>query len=47
MYIRTPSVFSNRVEIYAAIWASLWESLVLPYANNKGADQIGAFVIRC
>ena len=35
-------------------WASSWENLFLPYANNKGADQsahprslIGAFVVRC
>ena len=36
------------------IWATSWENLFLPYANNKGADQpahprslISAFVIRC
>ena len=36
------------------IWAMLWENLFLPYANNKGADQLAhlhslirAFVIRC
>ena len=35
-------------------WATSWENLFLPYANNKGADQpahprslISAFVIRC
>ena len=31
-------------------WASSWENLFLPYANNKGADQpslISIFVIRC
>ena len=35
-------------------WASLWDNLFLPYANNKGADQpahprslISAFVVRC
>ena len=35
-------------------WASLWENLFIPYANNKGADQpahprslISAFVVRC
>ena len=37
-----------------SIWATSWENLFLPYANNKGADQpahphslISAFVIRC
>ena len=36
------------------IWAASWQNLVLPYANNKGADQpahsrclISAFVVRC
>ena len=36
------------------IWATSWENLFLPYANNKGTDQpahpcslISAFVIRC
>ena len=24
--------------IYSTIWASSWENLFLPYANNKGAD---------
>ena len=35
-------------------WATSWENLTLPYANNKGADQpahlcslISAFVIHC
>ena len=35
-------------------WATSWENLFMPYANNKGADQpahprslIGAFVVRC
>ena len=35
-------------------WATLWENLFIPYANNKGADQpahprslINAFVVRC
>ena len=37
-----------------AIWATSWENLFYPYANNKGADQpmrpcslISAFVVRC
>ena len=36
------------------IWATSWENLFMPYANNKDADQpaqprslISAFVIRC
>ena len=36
------------------IWATSWEILLLPYANNKAADQpvhthslISAFVVRC
>ena len=36
------------------IWATSWENLFLPYANNKGADQpvhvhslISAFVVPC
>ena len=36
------------------IWATSWENLFLPYANNKSADQpahphslISAFVVRC
>ena len=35
-------------------WATSWENLFLPYANNKGADQptyprslISTFVVRC
>ena len=36
------------------IWATSWENLIMPYANNKGADQpvyprslISTFVVRC
>ena len=36
------------------IWATSWENLFMPYANNKGADQpaypcslISTFVVRC
>ena len=36
------------------IWATSWENLFMPFANNKGADQpahprslISAFVVRC
>ena len=36
------------------IWATSWENLFMPYANNKGEDQseyprslISAFVVRC
>ena len=35
-------------------WATSWENMFMPYANNKGADQpahprslISAFVVRC
>ena len=35
-------------------WATSWENLFLPYANNKGTNQpahsrslISAFVVRC
>ena len=38
----------------AMIWATSWENLFLPYANNKGADQpahprslISTFVVCC
>ena len=36
------------------IWATPWENLIMPYANNKGADQpahprslISAFIVHC
>ena len=42
------------VEKLLLIWATSWENLFMPYANNKGADQlahprslISAFVVRC
>ena len=28
------------------IWASSWENMFLPYANNKGS-LISAFLVRC
>ena len=35
-------------------WTTFWENLFMPYANNKGADQlahlrslIGTFVVHC
>ena len=41
-------------DIFLWIWATSWQNLLLPYANNKGADQpthlrslISAFVVRC
>ena len=50
MYTR---LFLN-VEMDSSNWASSWENLFMPYANNKGADQparprslISAFVVRC
>ena len=46
--------YGSREIIPENIWASSWENLFLPYANNKDADQtahprslIGVFVIRC
>ena len=46
---------SNSFSILKIIrWATSWENLFLPYANNKGTDQaahlrslISAFVVRC
>ena len=46
----------NKIAIgfYVIIWASSWQNLLLPYANNKGADQpaharslISSFVVHC
>ena len=42
-------------QVYPLItWATSWENLFMPYANNKGADQpahprnlISTFVVRC
>ena len=40
--------------LFGSTWATSWENLFMPYANNKGADQpahprslINAFVVRC
>ena len=48
------SVISRKLEVHPIIWASSQENLLLPYANNKGADQlahpcslISTFVVRC
>ena len=38
------------VTISSYIWATSWQNLILPYANNKGTDQparISTFVLRC
>ena len=52
-------MFKSRKLLYmtfisVTIWATSWENLFMPYANNKGADQpahprslISAFVVRC
>ena len=44
----------SRKQITKYIWATSWENLFMPYANNKCADQpahlrslISAFVFRC
>ena len=41
-------------QVLLLLWATSWENLFLPYANNKGADQpahprslISTFVVRC
>ena len=41
-------------KLYITIWATSWENLFMPYANNKGTDQpahphslISTFVVRC
>ena len=46
--------FSYFIKNIWMIWATSWENLFMPYANNKGADQpahprslISAFVVRC
>ena len=45
-------LFLSKIRIYK--WATSWENLFMPYANNKGADQpahpcslISTFVVRC
>ena len=45
---------SKQREVSRNIWATSWENLFLPYANNKGADQpahpcslISTFVVCC
>ena len=46
--------FTTKSHISDSVWATSWENLFMPYANNKGADQpvrprslISAFVIHC
>ena len=45
---------TQRIIDMIMIWATSWENLFMPYANNKGADQpahlrslISAFIVRC
>ena len=45
---------STKISVTMKIWASSWENLLLPYVNNKCADQpahlrslISIFVVRC
>ena len=50
-------IYNNKLHSYLKIniiWATSWENLFMPYANNKGADQpahprslISAFVVHC
>ena len=51
---RVDLAFGAQDQLSRIIWATSWENLFLPYANNKGADQrahprilISAFVIHC
>ena len=44
----------TKIRLLALIWATTWENLFMPYANNKGADQpahsrslISTLVVRC
>ena len=46
--------FVSECHVRYIIWATSWENLFLPYANNKGADQpaylcslIRAFIFHC
>ena len=48
------SVIFDQAHRDAIIWATSWENMFTPHANNKGADQpahprslISAFVVRC
>ena len=49
----TYTSFTTKIEFHI-IWATSWENLFMPYANNKGADQpvhphslVSAFFIHC
>ena len=48
------TLYHIRTSFCKNIWATSWENLFMPYANNKGADQpaharslISTFVVRC
>ena len=48
------SLFGTHIENAHIKWATSWENLFVPYANNKGADQpahlrslTSTFVARC
>ena len=58
LYIQNHAIMNNvKWKLYQKsknTWAIPWENLLMPYANNKGADQlahlgglISAFVVRC
>ena len=45
---------NSEIPMHCQKWATSWENLFMPYANNKGADQparprslISAFAVRC
>ena len=57
VFVQPSQNFSNKntwLNKETDIWATSWENLFMPYANNKGADQpahprslINTFVVRC
>ena len=51
---RVANIWRQNILMTGTIWATSWENLFLPYANNKGTDQpvhpcslISTFVVRC
>ena len=52
--LRWERLFQNSILLADINWATSWENLFLPYANDKGSDQpahprslISAFVVHC
>ena len=50
LYYKLTNESKGSGELKILIWATSWENLFMPYANNKGADQparlLSVFVIR-